>query len=65
MIDFLIWFILVLLVFGLLLWVIDIIPGLPPQIKVIARVLVAVALILVFLNAIAPGGLMRFPLWRS
>jgi hypothetical protein len=57
MIALLLTFFIVLCIVGVILWGVNQIPGIPPVVKVVVYVLVAVVLLVVCLNYVQGGGL--------
>lgn len=57
LVSFLLTFLVVLAIIGLVLWGISQIPGIPPPVKTIIYVIVGVILLLWLLHAVSGGGL--------
>jgi hypothetical protein len=57
MVTLLLTFFIVLCIVGVILWGVNQIPGIPPVVKVVVYVLVAVVLLVVCLNYVQGGGM--------
>ena len=63
MISLLIWVLILLLIFGVFFWVIDLIPYGEPSFKMIAKAILAIVLLLILIDALV-GGRLGLPNWR-
>jgi hypothetical protein len=61
MIQLLIYVLVILLIFGVIFYVIDLFPG-PPNFKLIAKAILALVLLLVLLDLVLGGGFLQRPL---
>lgn len=62
--EFLIWLLILLIVFAVLFYVIDLLP-LDTNLNRIAKAIVGVILLLVLLSALFGSPILRLPAWRS